>query len=120
MSPERSCSGSINPGIGPACDHRHTAVLRSQGQKRDHNIRLNPNRGFEVRVVLRLRPPARRAGKTALQALVLACSGWVPVTQPSVAPLRAVFQTLALGLLTGEGARDSAFLGVRLTRRAGR
>ena len=44
---------------------------------------------------LRLDEPEKRRSR----ALVLACSGWVPVTQPSVAPLRAVFQTLALGSL---------------------
>jgi hypothetical protein len=36
---------------------------------------------------LRLDEPEKRRSR----ALVLACSGWVPVTQPSVAPLRAVF-----------------------------
>jgi len=42
---------------------------------------------------LRLDEPEKRRSR----ALVLAGSGWV--TQPSVAPLRAVFQTLALGSL---------------------
>jgi hypothetical protein len=44
---------------------------------------------------LRLDEPEKRRSR----ALVLACSGWVPGTQPSVAPLRAVVQTLALGSL---------------------
>ena len=37
---------------------------------------------------LRLDEPEKRRSR----ALVLACSGWVPVTQPSVASLRAVFR----------------------------
>jgi hypothetical protein len=32
---------------------------------------------------------------------VLASSGWVPVTQPSVTPFRGDFQTVAVGSLTG-------------------
>ena len=71
--------------------------------------------GFPSRGASPLRIAARPRGKTSLQGLRPACSGWVPVTHPSVSPLRDVFRAFLLAGLAG--AAHAAMLHERGTVR---